>query len=227
MRKKDIIADGKTEYFAAEGRSYLYGQRRVVVIDADEHTTVSMRNVPREAVFADPAYQQAHFAWALTQAFANDCTPNEVNAAKRNLADAERQAQRTWFEADPSRMYRKGGYAGRYESKGALCRQVDKEGNLGAYVLVPTRDIRSTWADHVAEKEREEKARIESARRQAELKNLRARQRAVIKPALEAVFADSDVSGPYVSDYDRKVELSYEQLMVVLGVALPAEEAVA
>jgi hypothetical protein len=238
--RKNAITEG-TVYAAQEGK---YGSiKKVLVVKNEEFHLARRRSygnrIPRDDLYSDAAYVKAHLAWALTQAFAQDTTPKEAQAAKNALSEATSQAEDRWYKADPMRMFVpgrgvSGGRSWYGDTSGILCRVAQTSYKDGAQVygepdgpltLIERRHIFATWDDHVAQEAAALKARKEAARREAERKDLLARQRAVIKPAIEAAFADSDVSAPYISDYDREVKLSYTQVMVLLGVSVEEVDA--
>lgn len=80
-----------------------------------------------------------------------------------------------------------------------------------------------TWSEYsaFADEAARQKAEAERHRRaaQAEADALRAE----LGPKLDAVFDKSDVSGPYLSSYSTKVELSLKQLKVLLDAATGTE----
>jgi hypothetical protein len=218
MKKQDIKEGA--EYFAAEGRTTFYSGRRVLVVENEAYYKLANGTISKGALYRSKRYQKAHLAWALTEAFPNDSTPNEAKTAAWKMKEVYGQVVDAYYEAHPMAQYRKGNL--RYGHSGILCKSVNDEGIAGDIVLVPRGEIRMTWAEHVRKDEADKLYRAEAAKAQAAKQAVEAAQRQAIEPMLKAAFEDSGVAAPYV--WSNRVELSLEQMLVLLNAIKEKEE---
>jgi hypothetical protein len=216
MKKADIEV-GET-YLAAQGRDYLYGKKRVKVIENEEYYTVSERDVARSVRHEDEGYRKAHLKWALTEAFATETTPRERDEAKYALSAASAQAADRWLKADPMRRFRKGSASSRssWDPSGILVYLIADNGE-STMTLVPRREIRMTWEEYEAKVAREQKARAEQEIRAVAAQRERDAKRPLVVAALEAIGIKA-----YLPSYQDKVTLTFDQ---VLALAASAEGA--
>lgn len=226
MKRADLVVG---EHYASTTSRELFGWRaysvrEVVVVDTDLWCERGYGSVAESELRKIPAYRKAHLAWALTEAYPQDTTPNEKETARRTYRAAADQARRDYFEADPMRRFMLAKNI-RYGEKGVLVRRVlsageGKPAGLGPLEAMPTRNLRLTWASYLVQKAENERQKEAQARASQVAEKARQAERAAVQALLEKAFEDEPKPHPYLYSYSSELRLTFKDALTLLQKAV-------